>query len=271
MATTLRSIGVVAITIGVLAGTPVVRAQSPPTQNEDVLNELREIRRLLEKLTAQTVPAPQPAAPAPRVKITDIRGYAIGKTDAPLTMIEFTDLQCPFCRQYHLTTFEKLKKDYVDTGLVRYISRDFPLGAIHGSAMSAAKAARCAGEQGKYWEMRHSLLLNNARMSAGLAETLAADLDIEGGTFQRCMATADRFTVDINNDVAVATALGVTGTPSFVVGRSSADGVDGALIVGAQPYAAFEARLKELMGERANWSGLDGQTGSVGRFGARRH
>ena len=70
-------------------------------------------------------------------------------------MVEFTDLQCPFCRQFMLTSFDEIKKNWIDTGKLRYISRDFPLD-FHAQAMPAARAARCAGEQGKFWEMRIS-------------------------------------------------------------------------------------------------------------------
>ena len=74
-------------------------------------------------------------------------------------MVEFTDLQCPFCRQFALTSFDEIKKNWIDTGKLRYISRDFPLD-FHAQAMPAARAARCAGEQGKFWEMRLGLMRN---------------------------------------------------------------------------------------------------------------
>src|SRR3954470_12835273 len=127
-------------------------AQQPPTiqqQNEEMIKELRAIRQLLERLTQ-----PQPSAPAQptSAKIVDLKGYALGKPDAPLTMVEFTDLQCPFCRQFHVTSFEQLKKEYIDTGKLRYFSRDFPLESLHPFAMQAARAAKCAADEGKFWE-----------------------------------------------------------------------------------------------------------------------
>jgi protein-disulfide isomerase len=184
------------------------------------------------------------------VKLADVRGYAIGKPDAPLTMIEFTDMQCPFCRQFHLTTFDQLKKNYIDTGKLRYVSRDFPLEAIHPLALTSAKAARCAGEQGKFWELRHQVMLNNAQLNPQMIGTLADDLKLEMPAFRACTDQTARFEADIRKDIADGTSIGVSGTPSFVVGRSTANGVDGVLLVGALPYAAFEARFKELLAQR---------------------
>src|SRR5262245_15693319 len=121
------------------------RAQSLPQQNDQILQELRAIRQLLEKLAGPlgaTAPANAgvPGANAP-VKLSELGGFVLGKADAPLTMVEFTDLQCPFCRQFHITTFEQLKKDYIDTGKLRYFALDFPLESLHPLAMQAARAA----------------------------------------------------------------------------------------------------------------------------------
>ena len=137
----MRTKALVASTVLALMVIAPLTAQS---QKQQILNELRAIRQLLEKLTAPDGP---PAAPVPtsdKVTLTNLTGYIIGKPDAPLTMVEFTDLQCPFCRVYHVTTFEQLKRDYIDTGKLRYISRDFPLEAIHPLANAAARSSRKA-------------------------------------------------------------------------------------------------------------------------------
>jgi protein-disulfide isomerase len=152
---------------------PAVFAQAPPqaapqpplTQqqiNEEMLKELKAIHQILEKLATPQPPAPQgPPQPA-SATITNLKGFLMGRPDAPLTMIEFTDLQCPYCRQYVTTTFDEIKKNWIDTGKLRYISRDFPLDSIHPYAIGAARASRCAADQGKFWEMRHTILVNNA-------------------------------------------------------------------------------------------------------------
>src|SRR5262245_6473707 len=98
-------------------------AQTLQQQNQEILNEVRQIRQLLEKLAGPLGPpssALANALPADnKVKLNSVTGYVLGEPDAPVTIVEFTDLQCPFCRQFHLTAFEQLKKDYIDTGQVR--------------------------------------------------------------------------------------------------------------------------------------------------------
>ena len=224
-------------------------AQSAQQQNKEILSELKQIRQLLEKLTTSlegATPKPAAPAPAPRVTLSSLTGYTVGQANAPLTMVEFTDLQCPFCRQFHLAAFEQIKKDYIDTGKLRYISRDFPLEAIHPHALGAAQAARCAGDQGKFWELRHQILLNNAQLNPAMLTTLAQDLQLDMGAFRGCIE-AGRFDADIKKDIADAAAVGVSGTPSFVIGKTAADKLDGILLVGAQPYAAFDAKLKDAL------------------------
>jgi len=104
---------------------------------------------------------PQPIQPGSAAASVSIAGNLImGKKDAPVTMIEFSDYQCPFCRRFFETTLPTLKAEYVETGKVRYVFRDFPLDQIHPHARKAAEAAHCAGDQGKYWEM-HDLLFQN--------------------------------------------------------------------------------------------------------------
>jgi protein-disulfide isomerase len=243
----MRQLPIWCVATGIVAASVSLHAQSKSKQDE-ILNELRQIRQLLEKLTtAPTVaqaPAPQPA---PAVKLAELGGNVIGKADAPLTMIEFTDMQCPYCRQFHLTTFDQLKKNYIDTGKLRYVSRDFPLDAIHPQAQAAAKAVRCAGEQGRFWDLRHQVLLNNAQLNPAMVSTLAEDLRLDMPAFRGCVDQPARFDVDIKKDVTDGTSIGVSGTPSFVIGRSTPNGVDGVLLVGALPYTVFEARFKELL------------------------
>jgi len=161
-------------------------------------------------------------------------------------MVEFTDLQCAFCRRFHITTFEQLKKEYIDTGKLRYVSRDFPLAALHPLAMSAAQAARCAGEQGKFWEMRHTILVNNTALTSDAFAAFAQDLKLNADRFKSCTSDSVRYQAEIQKEIAEGASVGITGTPSFIIGRTLPTGLDGVRIVGAQPYAAFDAQLKKL-------------------------
>lgn len=253
MTSSFRSVAFALLTCAILfAPARAAMAQSVQQQNDQILNELKAIRQLLEKLAeplGQGGALPAAGAPASdRVKLADaVTGYVLGKPDAPLTMVEFTDLQCPFCRQFHVTTFEQLKKNYIDTGKLRYISRDFPLPQLHPLAQAAAKASRCAGEQGKFWDMRHSILVNNASLTSDSFATFAQDLTLNVATFKACVTDARRFQAELQKDLADAASIGVSGTPTFVIGLTGAEGVDGVRLVGAQPYQVFDAKLKDLL------------------------
>lgn len=213
--------------------------------NEEMLKELRAIHQLLERLTQ-----PQPQTP-PRpatARVTDLTGYALGRRDAPLTMVEFTDLQCPFCREYATTTFDQIKTNWIDTGKLRYISRDFPLD-FHPLAMQAARAARCAGEQGKFWEMRMTLMRNANLLSADYFVKTAADLKLNAADFRACTGST-KYDAEIQADTEQGAKIGMEGTPTFVLGKTGANGIEGPVIVGAQPYAVFDLKLKELSAAR---------------------
>lgn len=243
---------VAALALAVATGLPSVAcSQTPPAaqgvtqqQADQMLKELKAIREALERVSP---PAGQPT-PDPKASLNDLRGPFMGKPDAPLTLVEFTDLQCPYCNRFTSTTFEQIKAAYIDTGMVRFISRDFPLD-FHPQALPAARAARCAGEQGKYYEMRGALVRGAARLSPEFITTTAQGLKLDMGAFTPC-ATGTRFDADIKRDLEVGMRLGIEGTPSFVLGRSTPTGVDGVLVIGAQPFQAFDAKIKELLGAK---------------------
>jgi len=210
--------------------------------SEEMLKELRQIRQILEKISQpQQAAPPQPTT----AKLTNTKGFVLGRPDAPLTMVEFTDLQCPYCRQYVTVTFEQIKRDWIDTGKLRYISRDFPLD-FHPQAMPAARAARCAGEQGKFWEMRMVLLRNANLLSADYINKTAADQKLDTKAFAACLAST-KFDAEIQADMQEGTRIGVNGTPTFVLGKTTAAVFEGPMIVGALPYATFDAKLKDLL------------------------
>ena len=210
-------------------------------QADQMLKELKAIREALERVSP---PAGQ--APADKeVSLNDLTGPAMGKPDAPLTLVEFTDLQCPYCNRFTATTFEQLKAAYIDTGMVRYVSRDFPLD-FHPQALPAARAARCAAEQGKYYEMRLSLLRNASRLSPDFITATAQGLKLDMVAFTPCAAST-RFDAAIKRDTDVGMKLGIEGTPSFVLGRTTPTGVSGVLVVGAQPFQVFETKIKEQL------------------------
>lgn len=223
---------------------PPVPPGGPPSvqqQNEEIIKELRTIRALLESVIGPARPA-RPTTGS----VSNLQGYALGSADAPLTMVEFTDLQCPYCRQFALTTFDELKKNWIDTGKLRYISRDFPIDVLHPHATAAARAARCAGDQGKFWEMRLALVRNANVLSPDFIKKTAGDLQLDTAAFSSCAAST-KHDAAIQAELQEGTKLGIDGTPTFIIGRTTPNGVQGPMIVGALPYAQFDQRLRELL------------------------
>ena len=213
-------------------------------QADEMLKELRQIRQLLERQQARPQAPPQEEQPT-RAKITDLSGVSmLGSKEAPLTIVEYTDYQCPFCQRFHVTTFAELKKNYIDTGKVRFYSKDMPLD-FHPNAMRAAQAARCAGEQHKFWELRDTMGANPDKLDMEHIVGFAADLKMDTTTLRACVDSG-KYKEPVQRDVLEAMRVGANGTPTFVVGKSVGDGVDGELVVGALPFPMFDAKLKEL-------------------------
>jgi protein-disulfide isomerase len=224
-------------------------------QADAILNELKAIHQLLvaqgtnraAATPANTAPANTAAAHSNdkvQLKIAS-DWHWLGREDAPVTIVEFTDYQCPFCRKYHTETFPQLKKNYIDTGKVRFASRDLPL-SIHPHAQKAAEAARCAGEQNKFWELRDTMIANAADLSPDAIIKYAQTNALDIPSFKAC-TEADKYKADIQKDAADAGTLGISGTPSFVIGKTATDTMEGDRVVGALPVSAFENEIQKFL------------------------
>jgi protein-disulfide isomerase len=216
-------------------------------QADEILKELKAIHQLLERQPrAAAAAAPSPAPTSDKVQMSVAAGwYSLGRDDAPVTVVEFADYQCPFCRKFHSETFVELKKNYIDTGKVRFVSRDLPLD-FHPNAPGAAVAARCAGEQHKYWEMRDMMLANDADLSSASLLKYGEQIHLDMAAFGGCL-NDKKYTADIQKDVAEAGAMGIGGTPSFVVGKTAKDQIKGVRISGAVPYSVFDTAIKSQL------------------------
>lgn len=135
-----------------------------------------------------------------------------GKKDAKLTLVEFSDYQCPFCRRHLETTLPQLEKDYIATGKLRYMFRDFPLESIHTQASKAAEAAHCAGEQGKYWEMHDRLFANQKALAPEKLPEHAMAIGIKAEPFKKCLESG-KYAGKVKSGIAEGEKLGITGTP----------------------------------------------------------
>jgi protein-disulfide isomerase len=158
--------------------------------------------------------------------------------------VEYTDYQCPFCQRFHVTSFPEIKRDYIDTGKVRFFSKDMPLD-FHPNAMRAAQAARCAAEQNKFWELRDVMGQNPDKLDMDHIVGFAEDLKMDGKALRACVESG-KYKNLVQSDVLEAMKIGATGTPTFIVGKSAGSGVEGELVLGAMPFQVFDEKLKAL-------------------------
>jgi protein-disulfide isomerase len=212
-------------------------------QADEILEELRAIKDLLRQQLAKGAAPQEPAGPT-RAKV-NVEGYQmLGSREAPLTMVEYTDYQCPFCQRFHVSAFPELKKNYIDTGKLRFYSKDMPLD-FHANAMRAAIAARCAIDQGRFWELRDLMGANPDKLDVVNLVNFAGSLKMNPDQFRECLLT-EKYKNAVQTDVMEAMKVGATGTPTFVLGKSTAQGVDGEVMVGAMPFEMFDEKLKAL-------------------------
>ncbi len=231
---------------------PAQPVKSADEQKLDaILDELRQIRQLLadqNKYMTQRAATPTRSAPSAVEKVSLALGtgwYSMGSDSAPVTVMEFADFQCPYCRRFHTDSFAELKKNYIDTGKVRFISRDLPLD-FHPNSMPAALAARCAGEQKKYWELRDILIVNSNDLARESIMKYAQQTGLEMTSFTSCL-DGQKYKGQIEKDREEAYKLGFSGTPSFLIGKTNGDKFDGVKLVGALPYATFDSKIHELL------------------------
>ena len=203
--------------------------------------ELQEaISKLELKLLQNQLPTGQPT---PIVKISADDDPVIGDPNATISIIEFSDFQCPFCARFHIQTLPSILEEYVDQGKVKLVFRDFPIQNIHPNALPASVAAECANEQGKFKEM-HDKLFDNQQEWSGLEMTktvllfsqYALEIGVEQEIFDSCL-TSGKYIEEIRNDLKDGRDYGVSGTPGFFIGNDQIGYVE---LKGAQPFESFK-------------------------------
>lgn len=163
---------------------------------------------------------------------------SLGPADAPITLIEFSDYQCPFCTKWHDEVYARLMEEY--KGKIRFVYRDLPLPS-HPEAQSAAEAANCAGEQGDYWEFHNALFSEKYGLGVEAYKKYADDLGLDSDALVACLIEG-RYADEVQADYAFAGNLGVSSTPTFFI--------NGIALVGAQPYEVFKQVIDlELAGK----------------------
>ncbi len=174
----------------------------------------------------------------------------LGEADAKLTLVEFTDYQCSFCKRHFTAVLPQIKKDYVDTGKVKYVMRQFPLVSIHPRATKASEAALCAGDQGKYWEVHYRIFGDQRKLSDEDLLGHAEAEGLEGTQFQDCLSSG-KYTQRVKTDAEEGAKAGVRGTPSFFLGLtdpSSPDKIRATQYIrGAQAFRSFKTAIDKIL------------------------
>jgi protein-disulfide isomerase len=150
-----------------------------------------------------------------------------GPAKAPVTIVEFSDFHCPFCRRV-IPTLAQLQSQYGEK--IKLVFRDFPIESLHPGATKAHEAARCANEQGKFWPYHDKLFAGPSNASPELFKGLAKELELDALAFETCLGSG-KYQAAIKQDIEEGNRVGVSGTPAFFI--------NGRLISGAQPFEAF--------------------------------
>jgi protein-disulfide isomerase len=216
------------------------------SRNQQLSSAIDEVK----KLAASRTPARQ-AAPTPEnVKVSVDDDPIKGDPKAPVTIIEFSDFQCPFCKRFYDQVLPSLDKEYISTGKVRLVFRDYPLD-FHKNALPAAVAANCAGEQGKYWEVHDFLFENPNKLDTASILSSTGELNLNHEKFEQCVNDKTKEN-EINKDFQEGQLYGVRGTPSFFIGKTedNEDEMTGLYIRGAQPFPVFKTEIDRLLAQK---------------------
>lgn len=184
------------------------------------------------------VPTQVPSAPSLNLEDLMDDDEIKGDPDAPVTIIEWSDFECPFCARFYSETLWKIDQEYIQTGKVKFVYRDFPL-SFHANAQKAAEAAECAGEQGKYFEMHDKLFEEGVDGGVSSFKQFAEDLNLNQEEFDECLDSGEMAS-EIKKDMSDGTALGITGTPGFII--------NGQKVSGAQPFSVFQQIIEGELG-----------------------
>jgi protein-disulfide isomerase/ABC-type proline/glycine betaine transport system permease subunit len=200
-------------------------------------------------LGAQTGTTPAPAAPAedtsPReVSLDD--DPVIGDKNAPVTIVEFSDYECPFCKRHFTDTYPQIKKEYIDTGKVKLVFRDLPLSFHDPMATKEAMAADCVRDQGgddAYFKMHDLMYTNTTSNGTGLTEDqiyqYAGEAGANADEVKQCVESG-KFKDEIAKDIADGAKVGATATPTFFIGKTDGNKIMGTPLIGAYPYQNFK-------------------------------
>lgn len=207
-----------------------------------------------QKPSQQPAVAIQPDSGKP-VSVSIAGDPILGDKNAKLTLVEFSDYECPFCKKTFTELLPELKKNYIDTGKLRLVYKDLPL-PFHQNAAKEAEAAQCAKDQGgdiAYFKYHDQIFTNTTSGGTGISvdqlPTLAKSAGLNVAQFQKCLDSG-KFKAEVDKDLAEAQKVGAGGTPTWFLGKTtSLDSIEGTIIVGAQPFSAFKSAIDQQLSE----------------------
>ncbi|HEX7332839.1 MAG TPA: thioredoxin domain-containing protein [Pyrinomonadaceae bacterium] len=207
---------------------------------EKAVKEIKELAR-----------AGQPAAPPkPESILLGVDDDPLkGDRKARLVLIEFSDFQCPYCARFVRETLPEIERDYIKTGKLKYVFRDFPIASAHKDAFKAALAAGCALDQGKYWEMHDRLFENQSAFTVYNLTQSAESIGLNKETFQQCL-NKNEYETEVQSDFADGLKAGVNQTPTFFLGLTEPNSPKVkvlTVIIGAKPYAVFKTAIDSAL------------------------
>jgi protein-disulfide isomerase len=247
-------------------------AQAPsmpsPADPQDIRQELTALREAQQAIAAEVTairtmleqamgPRPAPAAGgavaagAGAQPLTIAGRPSRGNPRAKVTVVEYSDYECPYCGQYVADVYGQIDRDYIKTNKINYVFKNYPITQLHPASIKAHKAAACAGDQGRYWEMHDKLFADQRNFNLDRFVEHASMLKLDAVAFRACLESTKHEDV-IQQDVLEAQNGGVQGTPVFVFALTDPNGkqiTPARVLVGAQPYAAFKDAIDAMLAQ----------------------
>ena len=205
----------------------------------------KDIQQLQQKVAGleQKLADVRPASPP--ISLLGTEKMTLGKSDAVIAILEFSDYECPYCAKHYQNVLPKLQERYIDKGTVSYVMMDFPL-EFHAHAKKASLSARCAGQQGQYWAMHNRIFDAHGQVTDQLLDNAIKQLKLKAKAFKQCVASTAQLAA-IEKDIALGARLGVNGTPAFLVGKvKDQQLIDYQRLDGVQSYETFAGIIENF-------------------------
>ncbi|NJA08204.1 MULTISPECIES: DsbA family protein [Methylomonas] len=216
---------------------------------DEIFTQISEMRKEIGSLKGRVADLEQKLTESkPKlipIPLVGNESMTLGKADATIAILEFSDYECPFCGKHYKNVLPKLRESYIDKGKVKYVMKDFPLD-FHAHAKKASLAARCAGEQKQYWAMHDAIFEARGQASDELIASVAQQYKLDESALKKCLDDPAQLT-KVQNDIALGSRLGVNGTPAFLIGRiKDKQLVDYRRFDGMQSFETFVAAIDSL-------------------------